>query len=178
MLGIAIFLVSLSMLFAASLVAFVVIRIKAQTWRPEGAGLPWAGLMISTLLVAGCSVTVQRALGAIRRGDQIGLRRNLLATVGFAVFYVIAQSFNWWRMAQDDLLYGTGNLYGFSFYMLTVLHALHVFGGIVSLVVVLELARRGKYSWAAHAGVRQNTIYWHFLGVVWCVLLAVLAVGG
>ncbi len=177
MLGMAVFLASLTMLFLGSLAAFVVIRLKATSWRPADVDPPYAGLAVASVLVIGCSFAVQRGLGAIRRGDLPGLARMLSVTFGCASVYLLVQGWNWWQIHQDNLLYGTGNLYGFTFYMLTVLHALHVVGGIISLVVVLALARRGKYSWASHAAVRQNTLYWHFLGVVWAVLLGVLLVG-
>ena len=65
-------------------------------------------------------------------------------------------------------------LYGFTFYMLTGLHAVHVVAGFVPLGVILNKAKRREYSSSNHEGVKLCTQYWDYLGVVWCVLLGVL----
>ena len=141
-LGMAIFLVSLTVLFGAGVVAYVVVRSRAEVWRPAGsAGLP-LGLWVGTASLLGCSVTVQRALGAIRLGNQLGLRRNLLATGVLALVFSVSQVWNWIRFYEADVVYGH-SLYGFTFYMLTGLHALHVLGGLGSLGTVTVQAYRG-----------------------------------
>ena len=66
------------------------------------------------------------------------------------------------------------SLYAYLFYVLTGLHAAHVIGGLVPLVVVTVNSAYGRYSSVFSAGVRQIAIYWHFLGVVWLVLFAVI----
>ena len=66
------------------------------------------------------------------------------------------------------------NLYGFLFYLLTGLHALHVVGGLVPLAVTTARAWQGKYTAVAHAGVEHVALYWHFLDVIWLVLFGVL----
>ena len=58
--------------------------------------------------------------------------------------------------------------------MLTGLHAIHVIGGVVSLLVVALRAYRERYSATEYMGVRLVTLYWHFLGAVWLVLVVVL----
>ena len=60
------------------------------------------------------------------------------------------------------------------FYVLTALHAAHVIGGLIPLIVVYIKARRGRYSRNFHPGVRYVTAYWHFLDVVWVLLFLVL----
>ncbi|MFH1681903.1 MAG: cytochrome c oxidase subunit 3 [Candidatus Eisenbacteria bacterium] len=72
---------------------------------------------------------------------------------------------------------GPGALFGFTFYMLTGLHAAHVLGGLIALAVVTARAHRGAYSAADHAGIELCARYWHFLDIVWIVLFAVLLVG-
>ena len=65
-------------------------------------------------------------------------------------------------------------LYGFTFYMLTGLHALHVIGGFVPLVIVLNKAKGREYSSSNHEGVKLCAQYWDYLGVIWLCLLSVL----
>jgi cytochrome c oxidase subunit 3 len=58
--------------------------------------------------------------------------------------------------------------------ILTVLHALHVLGGVIPLIVCTVRAGQGLYSADEHQGVYSLVRYWHFLGVVWVILFAVL----
>ena len=86
------------------------------------------------------------------------------------------QAFNWLELVTGDVGPGTG-LYGFTFFMLTGLHAAHVVGGLVPLGITLVRAFLGKYTWGAYGGVRNVALYWHFLDFVWLVLFAVLWFG-
>lgn len=173
MLGLALFLVSLGVLFAAALVGFLVIRLRAGTWLPPGvSGLP-AGLWLSTLLLAACSVGVQRAVADIRGGHAQRLTRDLGLTLAAACGFIAVQGAVWVVFRAGVELRAHG-LYAFTFYMLTGLHAAHAVGGVVALAWVLARARRGAYTWAHYCGVRYCAIYWHFLAGVWIVLFAAL----
>ena len=174
-LGMAWFLVSLGVLFAASIVAYAVVRGRADSWRAPGESLP-PGLWIATVLLVATTVAAHRGLAAIRRGDRRRLARVLSVALLLACGFLAAQVWNWIELYDSGALYGP-NLYGFTFLMLTGLHALHVVGGLVLLRFVIHRARHGAYSWAHYPGVRHCTVYWHFLDAVWLVLLAVLLVG-
>jgi cytochrome c oxidase subunit 3 len=55
-------------------------------------------------------------------------------------------------------------------YVLTALHFVHVFVGIIVLLVVLFNAYRNKYSSENPAGMEVASIYWHFLDGLWVYL--------
>ena len=99
--------------------------------------------------------------------------RQLAAALSAALGFLTCQAWSWTIFARTTTLYG-GNLYAFTFYMLTGLHALHVLGGLIGLVVTLVRARRGDDSRAHDPGVRSTALYWHFLGAVWVVMFATL----
>jgi heme/copper-type cytochrome/quinol oxidase subunit 3 len=170
--GITWFLASLSMLFVGSLVAVVWVRIAADQWPPAGAPALPRLLWLSTALLIGCSVTIHRALGAIRRGDRQGLQRRLISTACLATLFLTSQAVGWYQFFDAAVF--ESHLYGFSFYVLTGLHAAHVIGGIVALAVVLVMTYRGSYTWAHYPGIRNTAIYWHFLDAVWLVLFGFL----
>jgi cytochrome c oxidase subunit 3 len=65
-------------------------------------------------------------------------------------------------------------LFAFTFYLLTGLHAAHVLGGFVPLGIVLHRAGEREYSSSRYDGVRFCVWYWHYLGVIWLVLLTVM----
>jgi heme/copper-type cytochrome/quinol oxidase subunit 3 len=175
-LGVTIFLVSLSVLFLASLVGYLVVRLRADEWGPGGGDRYPEGLWISTLVILAASVTVHRALRAARLGDGRGTYRMLLTTLALGAAFLLLQTINWIQLASDGITARTG-LYGFTFYIFTVLHALHVVGGIIPLVASTRRARRGGYSVDDHAGVLHVAMYWHFLDAVWMVLFVVILIG-
>lgn len=172
-LGMTLFLLSLAVLFAGSLVGYAAVRARTPiAWRPAAEVTP-AGLWLATLALAACSAALQRALAAIRCGRPEAMTRALLAGGSFALAFLGLQGWNWIVLWRQDVLRGP-TLFGFTFFMLTGLHALHVAGGLVALATVLVRAWRGSYSWAYHPGLRHTVVYWHFLGGVWLVLLGVL----
>lgn len=173
LMGLALFLVSLGVLFAAALVGFLVIRSRTPDWVPPGAdGLP-GGMWVSTLLLLACSIAAQRAVRDVRRDDIARMQAGLWVTLGVALCFVVSQSWAWLVFNRSVELRSHG-LYAFTFYMLTGLHGLHVFGGLGALGWVLFRTRRGDYTRAHHPGVRYLAIYWHFLGAVWLVLFVTL----
>jgi len=173
-LGMRLFLASLAVLFVAGLVAFWVIRARAASWPPLGAPALPRVLWLSTALTVATSAVAQAAVGAIRRGNEPGLRRRLVLACGLAVAFLACQAVAW--VLFFDRATFERHLYGFTFYVLTGLHALHVLGGLIALAVVALRAHRGAYSWAEHTAVRATAVYWHFLGAVWLTIYATLAV--
>ena len=101
----------------------------------------------------------------------------MLLTTMLGVAFLASQTVNWFALVAAKLTAKT-NLYGFTFYMLTGLHAAHVVGGVIPLGVVTVRAWRGRYSSSFHPGVRYCGIYWHFLAAVWLVLFIMLVVAG
>jgi cytochrome c oxidase subunit 3 len=175
-LGLQLFLVSLSVLFGAAVVAYLVVRNRALVWPPPGVpGLP-SGIWVSTGLLLVCSVTVQLALHAMRRGNPQRSLRFLALTLGVALLFIGSQILNWIELYGTDSAFHA-HLFAFSFLMLTGLHALHVLGGLGQLGFVICKGVRGKYSWASHNGVRYAATYWHFMTGVWFVLLLLLVSG-
>ena len=82
------------------------------------------------------------------------------------------QSYAWYRIWQA--VAGSGRSYLTMFYFMTGLHAAHVIGGLVPLVIVTVNAYRGLYGRKKNAAVRFTAVYWHFLDVVWCVIFVVV----
>ena len=176
-LGMKLLILALSMLFAASTVGYLIIRSRAPVWPPPGMPRLPGTLWISTLIIVVSSLTMQSAVRAARAGRQGALRMAMLLTTMLGVAFLASQTVNWFALVAAKLTAKT-NLYGFTFYMLTGLHAAHVVGGVIPLGVVTVRAWRGRYSSSVHPGVRYCGIYWHFLAAVWLVLFIMLVVAG
>ncbi|MGE5235262.1 MAG: cytochrome c oxidase subunit 3 [Acidobacteriota bacterium] len=177
MLGMRLLVASLSMLFAASIVGYVVIRSRSAIWPPAGSPPLPGGLWLSTVLLLISSGTMCAATMAARRDAQRQLRVGLLLTTLLGVGFLASQTANWSALVARHLTPGL-NLFGFTFFLLTGLHAAHVVGGLVPLSVVTVRAWKGRYSAAFHPGVRYCALYWHFLDVVWVILFGVVFLAG
>jgi cytochrome c oxidase subunit III len=174
--GMWLLIAALGMLFAASVVGTLVVRSRAQAWPPPGTPDVTGGLWLSTFLLLLSSGTVASALGAVRRGNQIGLRRDLRFTLLLGFGFLASQSFNWWRLVSASLTVSS-HLFGFTFYVLTGLHAVHVLGGLIPLSIVAWRAGAGRYTASNPGGLVTTAMYWHFLDVVWLALFALFILG-
>ena len=56
-------------------------------------------------------------------------------------------------------------------FFLVVLHALHVVGGVAGMVLLLFGISRNRYDHERHFPVRFCALYWHFLDLVWIIML-------
>jgi heme/copper-type cytochrome/quinol oxidase subunit 3 len=172
--GMWLFLASLAMLFGGSLVGFIVVRVRAPEWPPAGSPALPSEFWLSTVLLAVISALLVAADRAADDGSSTRLTRTLSAATALGVAFILSQVAGWSRLAGASEL-PQDNLYLFGIYVLTFLHVLHVVGGLVPLVWVTLRSRRGRYTPTDHEGVTATAMYWHFLGVVWLGILAVLA---
>ena len=172
-LGMRLLVASLSMLFGATLMGYVLIRSRAAVWPPPGVPSLPSGLLISTVILLASSATIWVAADGIRQGRQNALRIGLLITFVLGLAFLGSQTISWFSLVIRSFTMRT-NLYGFLFYLLTGLHAIHVVGGLVPLGVTTARAWQGRYTVDAHDGVEYVALYWHFLDVVWLVLFGVL----
>lgn len=165
---------SLSMLFGASVVAVLVTRGQNEVWRTaEMPTLP-ASVWLSTLLLVALSAAMEVAKKSVSRNRTRALNHWLVGSLALALVFLASQSLGLSAMIQAHVAASHKTLYAFSFQLLVGLHAAHVLGGVVPLGVVLYRNHKGEYSSSRYEGVRLLAQYWHYLGVVWLILLAVL----
>ncbi len=175
MIGMCLFLASLVMLFAAAMLGYALVRLSAGGSAGGTIHIP-RPLALSTALLLLSSITIERAVYLLHREKIAAFRRQLLFTFILTLAFIAVQV-----PSLADLLsthqagLGRGvTIYGLVF-VLILLHALHVIGGVVPLVVTLRLAQRGRYDHECTTPVRSLALYWHFLGMVWISMLAMFA---
>jgi heme/copper-type cytochrome/quinol oxidase subunit 3 len=152
--GMAIFVASWAMLFAALFFAYALSRLRAHVWPPADLpALPLGLPALATLVLAGSSA-------ALRGG-----RVRLAAALGVA--FLVVQVVVWRQMALAGLRPQAG-AYASYFFALTVFHALHV---LVGLGALGWLALRPR-----PLPLRLWTIYWHMVGVIWAVMFLLVYV--
>lgn len=156
--GLNLFLASLSMLFGAALLGAVIVRSEQAHYAETIGPAQLAGLAVATALL----VAAERAMSARGSAPRVRARRG----AAFGVAFLLVQGWNWVRLAHDGHGATSGTLESALFHMLTILHALHVAGGLFAL------------AWAARRGSDRTLAlclrYWRYLGVWWIVLLTAL----
>lgn len=60
------------------------------------------------------------------------------------------------------------------YFIMTIIHAIHMIAGMGVMSVITFLAHRGKYSPKYYTPVEMAGLYWHFVDVVWVFLLPAL----
>lgn len=175
--GLVVFLASLGMIFLSTLAGYAYIRLDAPEWPPAGAPPLPRGLWLSTILLVLSSATVHAALVGARADRQRLVRAGLLATAVLGLGFLACQGAAWAVLAERMPL-TTATQYSFTFYLLTVLHAVHVVGGLGPLALTTAKGLRGRYGPADRTGVTLIAIYWHFLDVMWLLVFTTLVVVG
>lgn len=184
------FLGGLTMLFVAGMFGYLMIRLDlthigtepqpvANSPKPLVPVHLSPIFVVSTLVVLVGSVTIQRAVGAVRRERQAQARQMIWATLVLAVAFCAMQLPGLIDLARQYVpRTQDGANVSFLLIFLIVLHALHIVGGIVYLAVVANRAALGRYDHEHYVGIKHAALYWHFLDVVWLVMYGtMLALG-
>jgi heme/copper-type cytochrome/quinol oxidase subunit 3 len=172
--GMLIFIVSLAMIFAASILAVMVVRFDDDgVWPPAEMPVLPVILLWSTIVLLVSSATQILASRAANRGDGRGLRRWMIVTLALAIAFLGMQAWAWSDLLDRGLDFSQ-HLYAWTFYFLTGLHAVHVIGGVIPMCFVTARAVRLGYTREDHRGVAYMAMYWHFLDVAWITLYLTL----
>jgi heme/copper-type cytochrome/quinol oxidase subunit 3 len=129
-------------------------------------GVPFTAFM--TFLLISSSVTMVKALEAIKRGDRAGLRKFLALTILGGACFLGMQAREWTHLIEHVMTLTSKGLFGATFFVLTGFHGCHVFSGVVYLSCVL--ANSGAYTKDDHNAVEIVGLYWHFVDLVWILI--------
>jgi cytochrome c oxidase subunit 3 len=167
--------VSISVLFVAATLAVLITHHQAHVWRsPTNTGLP-LGTAVSTALLGVVSWELQAALRSIRSNRFTSCARQLRFGLGAALGFLAVQALNARHLLGLEGEYASRTLFLYSYDLLVGLHAAHVLGGFVPLGIVYGKVMRRDYSSSRHDGFAFCVQYWHYLAVVWLLLLGTLA---
>ena len=61
------------------------------------------------------------------------------------------------------------------FYVLIWLHLAHLAAGLLSVLIMMLMATRRRYTVENHVGLWAGAVYWHFLGGLWIALFLFLS---
>lgn len=149
--------------------------------------LPWLLLAINTavLLVSGLTMELARrkaaweaALAPVRSipGVSVGNERSfpwLGITVVLGFGFLAGQWLAWNELHNRGFYMATNPSSSFAF-LLTIAHAVHLAGGLIAMLWALSASLLHRPAEARRIVVDVTAWYWHFMGVLWVYVFALL----
>ena len=142
-------------------------------------GVGWCHLTVprivwlNTVVLAGASIAMQLASSAVAHGRRPFARTALVAagvlSIGFLAGQVAA-----WQAIGPTLYYVQGSPAIAFFYVLTIVHGLHLLGGLYVLGRAVHRFAGGAELIDLRQSLSLCATYWHFLLLVWLAVFGVL----
>ena len=162
--GMAFFIVSEMMFFAAFFAAHFYLRGFQPVWPPENIlTLAITLPTINTLLLLTSGATLTVAHHALLKGHHAKATDYTKWTYLIGFVFLALQMYEY-----DHALFGMDSgVYGATFYMLTGFHGFHVLVGSLMLLVLQRRMRAGDFTSKHHFYFEASAWYWHFVDAVW-----------
>jgi cytochrome c oxidase subunit 3 len=192
-LGMWAFLATEVLFFGALFTAYTVYRVKFNAdFEAGSARLNILIGAINTVVLLTSSLTMALAVHAAQVNNQRRLVRCLVLTAALGALFMVFKADEYWGDYRDNLVPGLAfnedewtnesppvnprhvQLFLVFYYVLTVLHALHLTVGIGLMVVLAVLADRGKFAGGHYGPIEVSGLYWHFIDIAWIFLLPLL----
>ena len=130
----------------------------------------WGLPFINTIILVSSSVTLTFAHWALKKDRRLPLKLWLLVTVVLGATFLTLQVVEYAHAYQELGLSLGSGIYGSTFFMLTGFHGAHVTMGTIMLAIMLLRCLRGHFSPDKHFAFEAVSWYWHFVDVVWLFL--------
>lgn len=164
---------SMVMMFAGLTSAFIV-KSNQAGWRTvDIPNMFW----ISTAVIIVSSLTVQLALRSFKQREMNRYRQWTGLTLLLGVAFVALQWLGFQQLWEQKIQF-KGSGAGQFLYVIFGLHAIHVVGGILALIVIFIKAFAGKVKLYSSVPVEVMATYWHFVDLLWLYLLIFFLVIG
>lgn len=166
-------MVSMIMMFAGLTSAFVVSKARVD-WLKDFQ-LPTA-FYYSTLAIIMASVTIHMAKKSIQKDEKSKTTVFLLSTLALGILFVILQFVGFGQIVENGY-YFTGSESSITttfLYIVTVVHMIHLAGGLISLLIIIYNHFKQKYNSSQTLGIELGAMYWHFLDFLWIYLFVFL----
>lgn len=168
--GLRVFLAVVGSFFALFISAYTM-RMQLPDWRT----LPLPPILwLNTAMLVLSSIALHGATVAVRRGERAELKVSLIAAGISALAFLSGQLVAWQQLSGEGYRLAANPANDF-FYVLTGAHGLHLLGGLVALARTTDKAWRASATERLRVPVELCATYWHFLLLVWLVLLSIWA---
>lgn len=139
-------------------------------WRP----MPEPPLLwINTAILLASSLAWEKARRAARNFERETTRGMTLVGAALGLVFLTAQLMLWEQYRAAGYYLAVNPSIAF-FYLLTAVHGLHLVGGLVACARAVGQSFSGADETRAFRNIGLCAVYWHFLFLVWVLLLGLL----
>jgi heme/copper-type cytochrome/quinol oxidase subunit 3 len=160
------------MFFAGLISSFLVFRL-GQWPPPDQPRLPVEWTAFNTLVLLASGLTFHLALKALKASSLSRFRQYLAWTAVLGFIFLAIQGTEWVRLVHFGLTVHA-SIFGGFFYCLIGTHGVHVAGGLIALLWVMNKAFQGTYSATQTLGVELCRMYWSFVVGLWPILFVLV----
>ena len=157
---------SIIMMFAGLTSAYVV----------KGSLPGWSTIEIpklfyySTAVILLSSVSVQMALKAFKERNMPQYRRLITVTAVLGISFISMQGIGFMQLWDRGLTFEGSAGAGQFLYIIFGLHALHVVGGVIALIIMFIKAYSARIRNYDPVSIELASTYWHFVDALWIYL--------
>ncbi len=173
-LGMWIFLVGDAMGFGTLLAGYGAMRYGSADWPNPYQHLGISLTAFMTFLLICSSVTMVKALEAIKLEQPRKVRMFLMLTILGGATFLGCQAFEWTKLINEGLkIYGNpwgASLFGTTFFIITGFHGMHVTGGVIYLSAILAVVSQSRNTARSYLLTEVAGLYWHFVDLVWIMV--------
>jgi cytochrome c oxidase subunit 3 len=162
-------LASIVMMFAGLTSAYLIKRNLAN-WMPFDIPLVFR---YSTAVIILSSVAIHRSKVSFKSRQMRKYRMWLGFTLLLGILFIVMQYFGFRQLWLDGFTL-TRNVSLSFLYIIIGLHALHVIGGVIALLVIFLKASSSKRKVYSPVGIEIMSTYWHFVDFLWLYLFLFL----
>lgn len=193
-LGIWLFLATEIMFFGALFLSLGIYHYKyTEAFEMASQRLNWQIGGINTIVLLVSSLTMVLAVHYSRLGDRTRLIRYLLLTAAIGAVFMVLKGLEYYLDYRENLIPGwrfepgewirSGlsadqvphvKLFLLMYFIMTLIHAIHLTIGITLVLILAWLAARGRFTSDYYGPIDVSGLYWHFVDVVWIFLLPIL----
>jgi cytochrome c oxidase subunit 3 len=156
---------SIIMMFAGFTSAYIVKR-EQPGW--IGFSMPVI-FWYSTGVMLLSSVLMQMSIAAFNNRDMVKYRNLIASTTGLGILFIVLQIIGYVQLNRMGVkVEGSGA--GVFFIIIFGIHALHVLGGIVTLLVLFFRSLSSRIRSYNSIPVEVAATYWHFVDLLWVYL--------
>ncbi len=181
--GMWLFLFTELLLFTGMFLLYSAFRSRySQEFHAAAAELDRSIGTLNTILLLTSSLTMALSISAIRTDKK---KLSILfqsLTVSLGLFFLVNKYFEWsakishgiYPNSPELLKHGKGEtiFYGL-YYLLTGIHGLHVFAGIILISIMIALTKNDRINCKAFVKLENSGLYWHLVDIVWVYLFPV-----
>ena len=160
-------------LFAYFIAAYFYLGVSNPSWPQAGFELPKLEKpLIMTALLVSSSIVLVIAEKLREHGRRAAYRLLTGVTVLFGTGFLTFQTLEYREKLRT--MSPMSNAYASTFYTITSFHGVHVAFGLLLLLYTLLRDSLGRIEPERPIVVKVSSLYWHFVDVVWLVILTSL----